>query len=101
MRQLVKKKKEKEIDDKLVALIEKYADLKKGIAHNKFGCVCLTANMLEKCEQHFENAEKLVSKYVQFSNIYMNWGNYYGQKRDYKKAIEYYQKTLEMSPFIK
>lgn len=32
------------------------------------------------------------------SNILMNIGNLYGQKKDYKKAIEYYEKVLAVTP---
>lgn len=42
-----------------------------------------------------------MGKYVQFSNVYMNLGNLYGQKRQYKKAIEFYEKVISNAPFVK
>lgn len=87
LRQLLKRRKEIEMANLLKQLSEKYPDLKKGIAHNQFGCVCLEANMLDKAEEHFKHAVELVSKYVQFSNVYMNIGNLHAQRRDYAKAV--------------
>lgn len=81
--------------------MEKHEDFKKGISHNKFGCACLGANMLEKAEDHLLKAETFVNKYVQFSNVYMNLGNLYAQRRLYKKAAELYERVIEMSPFTK
>jgi hypothetical protein len=57
LRELIKKKQEQQIDETLAVLMEKYPDFKKGISHNKFGCVCLGADQLDKAEDHLKSAQ--------------------------------------------
>jgi tetratricopeptide (TPR) repeat protein len=33
-----------------------------------------------------------------FTNCYMNMGNLWAQRKDYQKAIEHYEKVIELSP---
>lgn len=101
--QLLKKKREKDGDNALAELsaLPQHEDLILAIKHNKFGGFCLQANELEKAETHFTKAlEVIKDKYkLPFSNALMNLGNMYGQKRDYKQAIVYYEKALLASPY--
>jgi hypothetical protein len=50
LHELVRRKQEMKMDTLLEQLMEKHAEFKKGISHNKFGCACLGANMIEKAE---------------------------------------------------
>lgn len=52
LKELVRRKQELKMDQQLEELMEKYPEFRKGISHNKFGCTCLSANMLEKAEEH-------------------------------------------------
>lgn len=56
----------------------------------------MQADDLEKAFTHFTKALDIIEgKYkLVISNIYMNLGNLYGQKRDYKQAIVHYLKVL-------
>lgn len=65
------------------------------------GCAFSAAGKNEKAEEHLLKSVQLVSPYLQFSNVYMNLGNLEAQKRNFAKAIEYYEKVLETSPYNK
>ena len=56
---------------------------------------------MDKAEDHFKKSADVVKdKYkLPYSNIEMNMGNLWGQRREYRKAIEYYEKVLEVSPY--
>ena len=69
-----------------------------GFRHNKFGAFCLQANDLEKAEKHLLKAKEIIELKYPFSNVYMNLGNLWAQKKDYQKAIDFYEKVLEISP---
>ena len=88
---LLKRKREKDGDALLKALMSEPTseELLSAFKHNQFGGFCLQANDLEKSEKHlFQAYEIMYEKWkIPTSNILMNLGNLYGQKRDYKKAI--------------
>lgn len=100
--QLLKKKREKDANQLLNQIVTnpEREDLVIALKHNQFGGFCLQADDLEKALPHFEKALAVVEeKYkLPMSNAHMNIGNVYGQKRDYKRAIEYYVQAIEKSP---
>lgn len=77
-----------------------YEDLGIAIKHNQFGGFCLQAEDLDKAHTHFTKAlETIRDKYlIPVSNIEMNLGNLYGQKRNYEESIKHYLKAIEISP---
>jgi tetratricopeptide (TPR) repeat protein len=43
----------------------------------------------------FEKAKELIMEHFQvFTNLYMNLGNIEAQKKNYAKAIEFYEKVI-------
>ena len=103
LRQLIKRKREKDSDvmfEQLMTLPE-HEDLVLAIKHNKFGGFLLNANDIDKADEHFnKSADVIRGKYkIPYSNIEMNLGNLWGQRRDYKKAIEQYERVLQVSPY--
>ena len=58
---------------------------------HKFGAFCLQASDLERAERGIKKGLEVIEKrFGIFTNAYMNLGNLEAQKKDYKKAIEYY-----------
>ena len=55
---------------------------------HKFGAFCLQASDIERAERSLlKGKEGVEKKFPIFTNAYMNLGNLYDQKKDYKKAI--------------
>lgn len=70
-----------------------------GFRQNKFGAFCLQAGDLERAEKHLNGAFDILGKvYKPFTNYYMNIGNFWAQKRDYVKAIEFFDLVIKESP---
>lgn len=96
---LFRAKREKEADDFLEEALAKDEELLNGFRHNKFGAFCLQAGDLKRAEEHLLKAKEIIEKtYPNFSNLHMNIGNLHAQHKDYRKAIEHYEKVLELSP---
>ena len=70
-----------------------------GFKVHKFGAFCLQASDLERAQKLLLKAQEIVEKrFGIFTNCYMNMGNLWAQRKDYKKAIEFYEKVIELSP---
>lgn len=66
---------------------------------NKFGAFCLQASDLERAEKLLNKGKDIIEKrFGIFTNCYMNIGNLWAQRKDYQKAIDNYEKVLELSP---
>ncbi|KAL4506501.1 hypothetical protein ABPG72_000072 [Tetrahymena utriculariae] len=99
--QLTKESKEEQKSD-LEIYLEDNDQLKKALDCNKFASLLTKSGDILRGEKFFLQGIKLIEEMnppVSFSNIYLNLGNLYAQKRDYQKAIEFYLKTIQKSPY--
>jgi tetratricopeptide (TPR) repeat protein len=69
-----------------------------GFNHNRYGAFCLQAANIEKAQEHLLKAKDIIAKRFVFTNVLMNLGNLKAQKRDYQKAIEFYEQVIKLSP---
>ncbi len=66
---------------------------------NKFGAFCLQAGDLERAEKLLLKGQEIIEKkFGIFTNCYMNLGNLWAQRKDYQKAIDNYEKVIQLSP---
>ncbi|CAD8098711.1 unnamed protein product [Paramecium primaurelia] len=76
--------------------------LTKALEENKFACVCLKAEKFELALKHFENSFQTIQEQleIQSTNILMNIGNFYAQQKQHQKAVEYYKRVVNQSPYF-
>ena len=71
----------------------------KALKHNKFGSLLFKANNLKGALKHYTKAAEIASEAkFPFSNVYQNIGNIHAQNKDYKLALENFEKVMQESP---
>ena len=96
---LFRNRREGEADQLLEEAIAEEEEVVNSFKASKFGAFCLQANDLERAERSFEKAKVIIVKrFGVFTNVDMNLGNLWAQRKDYAKAISHYEKVVEMSP---
>ena len=53
--------------------------------------------VLKKEKKSLESFKNLIKKYPTYTHLYIKQGDYYKEKKDYKKAISFYSKALDMT----
>ena len=73
--------------------------LRKCKLHNKFGAFCYQGGRIPNAMNQYTKALELLPPDITYTNLYFNIANIYAEQKNPQKAIEFYLKVVDNSPY--